>query len=173
MIKIETMNLKDLPQIKDLIYRSFLNDEHSNHTEQDFVEYLVYTKNFVPELALTAKKKDKIVRFLMLYPIGFKGVGAFKALGLAPLCVGPEFQKQGIGSSLLREAHRRAKRAYDIIALVGHPAYYLRFGYEKASKYNTIFPFELPDEVKMIKRLHEKIELSGDYQIEYPQGYFA
>lgn len=57
MIKIETMNLKDLPQIKDLIYRSFLNDEHSNHTEQDFVEYLVYTKNFVPELALTAKKK--------------------------------------------------------------------------------------------------------------------
>lgn len=173
MIKIETMDLKDLPQIKDLVYRSFLNEPHSDHTEQDFVEHLVHTENFVSQLALIAKKDNKIVGFLMLYPIGFKGAGTLKALGLAPLSVDPAFQKQGIGSALLRAAHRRAKRAYDVITLVGHPGYYPRFGYEQASKYHVAFPFDLPEEVKMIKLLHEKTELLGNYKIEYPIGYFA
>lgn len=172
MLIIETTDLKDLPVIKKMIYRSFLDEPHSNHTEQDSVETLTKTSAFVPHLSLTAKLDDKIVGYLLLYPIGLKGPSALNALGLAPLSVDPEYQQQGIGSALLREAHKRAKRSFDLITLVGHPTYYPKFGYEPAHKHNIVFPFDLPQEILMVKLLKEPLDLSATHKIVYPSPYF-
>jgi putative acetyltransferase len=45
----------------------------------------------------------------------------------------PEYQRRGIGSALIREGLSRLK-ALDAAGccLVGHPAYYRRFGFENA-----------------------------------------
>ena len=62
--------------------------------------------------------------------------GAHPALGLGPLGVLPEHQKQGVGQALMH-AVLGAADAQDeqIVALLGAPAYYGRFGFEPSHRY--------------------------------------
>lgn len=50
-------------------------------------------------------------------------------LHLAPLAVKPEFQKQGIGSELLRFALRQAEIKEKAIFVLGAPGFYKKFGF--------------------------------------------
>ncbi|MDD2389600.1 MAG: N-acetyltransferase [Desulfobacterales bacterium] len=51
-------------------------------------------------------------------------------LHLAPLAVAPEFQKQGIGSELLRFALRQAVIKEQTIFVLGDPNFYQKFGFD-------------------------------------------
>ena len=76
------------------------------------------------------------------------------SLALAPVAVLPEFQRQGIGSALIREAHRRAADSgYRSAVVLGHKDYYPRFGYRKAADFGIAFPFGLPQECCMAVEL--------------------
>ena len=62
--------------------------------------------------------------------------GTAQGMGLAPMAVLPERQRQGIGSLLARagiEAMR--KRKCPFIIVLGHPEYYPRFGFVPASQH--------------------------------------
>ena len=51
-------------------------------------------------------------------------------LGIAPLAVVPGRQNERIGSQLMRNVIERAKaQNVDALFLLGHPAYYPRFGF--------------------------------------------
>jgi putative acetyltransferase len=55
------------------------------------------------------------------------------AVALAPLAVRPALQRQGIGSSLVREGLKRCRQAGEsIVVVVGHPGFYPRFGFSHA-----------------------------------------
>ena len=56
-------------------------------------------------------------------------------LGLGPLAVAPDHQKQGVGAALVEEGLKlcRENKAR-LIAVLGDPAYYERFGFEPAAK---------------------------------------
>ena len=67
------------------------------------------------------------------------------SLSVAPLAVLPEFQRQGIGGMLIREAHKiAASLGYGSAVLLGHKDYYPRFGYQKAINFGIGFPFDVP-----------------------------
>jgi putative acetyltransferase len=51
-------------------------------------------------------------------------------LHLAPLAVKPEFQRQGIGSEMLRFALRQEVIKASTIYVLGDPAFYRKFGFE-------------------------------------------
>lgn len=51
-------------------------------------------------------------------------------LHLAPLAVKPEYQRQGIGSELLRFALRQEVIKANTIFVLGDPAFYQKFGFE-------------------------------------------
>jgi len=56
--------------------------------------------------------------------------GMLRATALAPLAVAPDRQNQGIGQALTRHAIGRLRdRGHDLIVVLGHPAYYARFGF--------------------------------------------
>lgn len=61
-------------------------------------------------------------------------------LHLAPMAVAPEFQKQGVGSELLRFALRQAPIKDQALFVLGEPGYYKRFGFEPCSA--PICPFD-------------------------------
>ncbi len=62
---------------------------------------------------------------------------------LAPLCVTPEHQGQGIGSALVRAGLDRVTSDGAVMALVlGNPAYYGRFGF--AATRDVAAPYGLP-----------------------------
>ncbi|MCF8057390.1 MAG: N-acetyltransferase [Desulfocapsa sp.] len=61
-------------------------------------------------------------------------------LHLAPLAVKPEFQKQGIGSELLRFALRQDVIKEKTLYVLGDPGFYQKFGFE--SCVNPVCPFD-------------------------------
>lgn len=68
------------------------------------------------------------------------------------MAVLPEGQRQGIGSRLVRSGLDRLRdQACPFVIVLGHPKYYPRFGFERASKYGINSQWAgVPDEAFMI-----------------------
>ena len=76
------------------------------------------------------------------------------SLGLAPVSVVPKYQRIGVGSALIREAHKRAgELGYKSAVLLGHKDYYPRFGYKRAIDFGIEFQFDVPSEYCMVVEL--------------------
>ena len=60
-------------------------------------------------------------------------------LHLAPMAVTPDFQKQGVGSELLRFALRQEVIKSQALFVLGEPDYYGRFGFEPCSQPVCLF----------------------------------
>lgn len=59
-----------------------------------------------------------------------------RALGLGPLAVAPEHQRQGIGFQLVKAGLTECQLSgYDLVVLLGDPRYYGRFGFQRASAF--------------------------------------
>lgn len=61
-------------------------------------------------------------------------------LHLAPIAVAPDFQKQGIGTELLRFALRQAAVKSEPLFVLGEPFYYKKFGFEPCRQ--PLCPFD-------------------------------
>ena len=72
-------------------------------------------------------------------------------MGLAPLAVLPDYQRRGIGSVLVeRGLAALRERRCPFVVVLGHPAYYPRFGFERASAHGLRSQWEgVPDEAFM------------------------
>jgi putative acetyltransferase len=80
--------------------------------------------------------------------------GVFSAMGLAPLAVHPDYQKQGIGSQLVREGLKVCERiGHDVVVVLGHPEYYPRFGFVTASQKGLRCEYDVRDEVFMVAEM--------------------
>jgi putative acetyltransferase len=61
-----------------------------------------------------------------------------RGYGLAPMAVRPGWQPRGIGSALITEGTRRLREAgASYVIVLGHPEYYPRFGFERASQHGV------------------------------------
>jgi putative acetyltransferase len=89
---------------------------------------------WLPALSLIATDRSGTVIGHVLATRGH--VGAAPALGLAPLGVRPDHQRHGVGSALMH-AVLAAADALDepLVALLGDPAYYQRFGFLPSTDY--------------------------------------
>ncbi|MFF9073354.1 GNAT family N-acetyltransferase [Streptomyces sp. NPDC014735] len=77
-------------------------------------------------------------------------VGDAPVLALAPVATAPEQQRRGAGQAAVRAALDAARlRAESVVLVLGHPAYYPRFGFVPASRYGIRPAFDVPDEAMM------------------------
>ncbi|MER7056964.1 MULTISPECIES: N-acetyltransferase [unclassified Streptomyces] len=77
-------------------------------------------------------------------------VGASPALCLAPVAVRPERQNSGAGSAAVRAALTAAERLGERhVVVLGHPEYYPRFGFVRASVHGIGLTIDVPDEALM------------------------
>lgn len=75
-------------------------------------------------------------------------------LALAPLSVHPNYQKKGIGTHLMTDTLQTLKeKQFDSVFVLGHPAYYKKFGFLPSSTWKVEAPFPVPEEALMAKEL--------------------
>jgi len=106
-------------------------------------------------LSLVAVIDDRVVGHLFFTPATIETADhTWPALGLAPLAVLPEYQRQGIGSALMKAGLAECARlGYERVIVLGHPDYYSRFGFMRASQYGIRPAWEAPDEAFMVLEL--------------------
>ena len=146
-ITIRQESPQDHTAVYELIRAAFASVGDSNHSEQDLVEHLRHSSSFIPELSLVAEiGQGELVGHVLMTRIRIiNDAQAFPSLAVAPLSVHPSWQRQGIGSMLIREAHRRAAAlGYGSAVLLGYPGYYPRLGYLPAHRFGIRFPFDAP-----------------------------
>lgn len=108
-----------------------------------------------PQVSLVALKEEEIVGHIFFSSVSIVSDSAsFRALGLGPMAVLPEYQKQGIGSRLVREGLKESQRLNQyIVVVLGHSEYYPRFGFVPASRKGLRCEYQVPDEVFMVAEL--------------------
>jgi len=170
-IKIRQEISSDYGDVKKLIKLAFENKESSIHKEHIFVEKLRYSNSFIPSLSLVAVTPEKqIVGHILLIKIFINGQ---TLLALAMISVLPSWQKKGIGSKLIAEAHQIAKnRGYGSIIVSGYSNYFLPSTYKRLNYYNIELPFSTPCENNMVYELIPDALAGINGTAIYPEEFF-
>ncbi|WP_409274215.1 GNAT family N-acetyltransferase [Neobacillus sp. SCS-31] len=146
----------DYQAVEEVIKRAFSDVEISDKTEHHLVKRLRGSEAFIPELSLVAvhEATGELVGQILFTKAK---VGDTETLALAPITVLPEFQNRGIGGNLVNKGLELAKElGYASAFVLGHPGYYQKFGFKKASLWGIKAPWVVPDEAFMALELHGK-----------------
>lgn len=166
---------EDRAAVSAVVARAFEDMAESDHQEHFLVERLRDSEAFLPALSLVAELENgRIAGYILLTKSEI--VSAEKTipvLALAPLAVLPDFQNQGIGTALITRAHEIAAHSgFGLSVLLGHPTYYPKFGYRKASDYGISFPFDAPDDCALVKALRPGALRGVSGVVRYPKAFF-
>lgn len=149
-MKIRPETSSDYPSIAEVNIKAF-----GTENEAKLIEKIRSSPRYIPELSLVAQIDNKIVGYILFSYIDLinqENCATLPVLGLAPLAVIPEYQNQGIGTSLVNTGLEIAHQQQEVLVVVlGHPEYYSRFGFETSINYQIQSPFDVPDEVFMVK----------------------
>lgn len=97
--------------------------------------------SFIPELNYVAEIDGKIVGHIIYSKA--KIIDAdnkeYEIINFGPLSVLPELRNNGIGTILMEHTIEKAREmGFRAIVFFGHPDYYPRFGFSRASRYNIV-----------------------------------
>ncbi|MDI1482725.1 N-acetyltransferase [Polyangium sp. y55x31] len=108
-------------------------------------------------LSLVAEQDGCVVGHVLFSPVVIdREDGREVAQGLAPMAVLPAWHRKGIGSTLVREGLERLREAgHGAVVVLGHPAYYPRFGFEPAARFGLRWEVPGHDEAFMALSLRE------------------
>ena len=97
-----------------------------------------------------------VVGHILLSPVTLASNYAPVLMGMGPVAVTPERQRLGIGSALISAGLDECRRlGAGGVIVVGHPEFYPRFGFSRASGFGLTCEFEVLDEVFMALELVE------------------
>ena len=149
----------DIPAIREVNQRAF-----SGTQEAQIVDAL---RSSCPELiSLVAVFEEQVAGHILFSPVVVESAhGVVQGMGLGPLAVLPEHQSQGIGAQLARAGLGIVKgTSCPFVVVLGHPDYYPRFGFERASVHGVHSQWpQVPDEAFMLLVLDKPAmqEVSG------------
>ncbi|MFF4104777.1 GNAT family N-acetyltransferase [Streptomyces sp. NPDC001903] len=155
----------DIPAIRAVNLAAF-----ETPLEADLVDALRADSSWIEGLSIVSVDGDgTLVGHALLTR---SHIGDTPALCLGPVAVLPEHQKTGAGSAAIRAALRAAQDMGErYVAVLGHPAYYPRFGFTRASAHGIRLSIEVPDEAVMALTLDEAHPLpSGTVRYAAPFG---
>jgi len=132
------------PTDYDAIRRLHLAAFAPSTVEAQLVDDLRAAGDHVPDLCLVHEQGGHVM-------LSRGDVDGRPALGLGPIGVDPARQKQGIGAELMRAVIERAQQTeYTVIALLGHPTYYPRFGFRPGAELGITTTYDAPAEAWMV-----------------------
>ncbi|MGA5129779.1 GNAT family N-acetyltransferase [Streptomyces olivoreticuli] len=155
----------DIPTIRAIVLAAF-----ETPLEADLVDALRADSSWTDGLSVVSTDEDgEVIGHALLTRCH---IGDTPALCLAPVAVRPEHQKSGAGSAAIRAALAAAEDMGErYVVVLGHPAYYPRFGFTRASAHGIGLTIDVPDEAMMALALDEAHPLpSGTVRYAAPFG---
>ncbi|MGP3927132.1 GNAT family N-acetyltransferase [Streptomyces sp. 8N616] len=155
----------DIPTIRDINLAAF-----ETQLEADLVDALRVDSSWIDGLSIVSADEDgKLIGHALLTRCHIDDT---PALCLAPVAVWPEYQKSGAGSAAIRAALTEARdRGEYYVTVLGHPTYYPRFGFTRASTHGIGLTIDVPDEAMMALTLDQAHPLpSGTVRYAAPFG---
>jgi putative acetyltransferase len=151
-MKIQSDKPEDLAAIRKVNIAAF-----GRESEADLVDRL---RGSASTLSFVAVESAQIVGHIFFSQVtmpdsgGSANAGDLLVLGLAPVAVLPEYQRQGIGSLLIGHGLAECTRlGCKAVVVLGSPAYYPRFGFIPAKDKGLRCDYPVPDEAFMVLEL--------------------
>ena len=145
---IRTEKPEDLEAVRNVNIAAFERENEANLVDR--LRGIASTFSFV------AVQSDRIVGHIFFSPVVVEGKCSsnLSILGLAPVAVLPEYQRQGIGTLLIQQGLEECGRSgFQAVVVLGHPDFYSRFGFFPASRKSLKCEYDVPDEAFMVLEL--------------------
>jgi putative acetyltransferase len=109
----------------------------------------------VDAVSLVAVVGDHVVGHVLFTSVRIEGSQrTTAAVGLGPMAVLPEHQRRGVGSALVRAGLDVCRRlGHAVVVVLGHPAYYQRFGFVAAGTKGIQYERVVPSEAFLVLEL--------------------
>nr|WP_278030565.1 GNAT family N-acetyltransferase [Zhihengliuella halotolerans] len=145
------------PSEKDRV-REVVSAAFATEAEADLVDALRREPEWMPGLAWVGEDPERgIVAHALLTRCR---IGEADALALAPCAVDPAEQRRGVGTAVISGALEAAReRGERYVVVLGHSAYYPRFGFRAASAFGVDIPGGAPDGALMV------LDLGGAWDV--------
>jgi putative acetyltransferase len=159
-----TEKTDDIPAIHDVVAAAF-----ETSAEADLVDALRADQSWIEGLSVvTVGEAGEVVGHALLTRCH---IDATPALCLAPCAVRPDQQRSGAGSAAIRAALAAARAIGEHhVVVLGHPTYYPRFGFTRASTHGIRLSIDVPDEALMALSLTGTPLPSGMVRYAAPFG---
>ena len=144
-MKIRLLEETDLANVLHVIETAFPVEE--NKVIMELATELVEDASKYQIRSLVAEIDNQIIGYVSYSPIFVKPDESISGYILAPLAVSPDYQKQGVGSNLIRAGIDILKtEGVDALMVYGDPNYYGRFGFNEptARLFTPPYPLEYP-----------------------------
>ncbi len=145
---IRTEKPEDVEAVRNVNIAAFGRENEANLVDR--LRGMESTFSFV------AVQSDRIVGHILFSPVVVAGKCSsnLSILGLAPVAVLPEYQRQGIGTLLIQQGLEECRRSgFQAVVVLGHPDFYSRFGFIPASRKSLKCEYDVPDEAFMVLEL--------------------
>ena len=152
----------DIAAVHAINVDAFTTSELGYSGEAEIVDQIRSSHQGV--LSLVAEAAGKVVGHILFSPVTIGDADrAVIGMGLGPMAVSSACQREGIGTQLVEEGIRQLRaRGTPFIVVLGHPQYYPRFGFRRASALGIHCEYDgVPDEAFMVLVLDETLVAQG------------
>src|SRR5262245_36127987 len=130
VIRVRAERPDDRSLVRGVLVRAFPSD-----AEARLVDALRgKTDPQVSLVAVDAAAAERVIGHILFTPVEVRsGAETWRAIGLAPMAVAPERQREGIGAALVQAGIAACGALGEhVVVVLGHPDYYPRFGFVPA-----------------------------------------
>ena len=140
MITIRHETPDDYTTVENIIRQSFYNVYMPGCYEHYLAHIIRQHEDFIHELDFVLEKNGKIIGQIMYTKAKLidENKNEKVVLTFGPVCILPEYQKQGYGKRLIEHSMKEAYQlGYDTIVILGNPGTYVRLGFQSCKDFHV------------------------------------
>jgi putative acetyltransferase len=162
---IRSAQVGDGDAILSVVRSAFTDPTRDGQGEVDIVTETWRRAASPMGLELVAEDEGSIVGHALA---GVGSLGGMPTIGIAPLSVVPERQRQGVGTALMSALLARVEAdGWPIAVVLGDPAYYSRFGFQASARYGITYRPAGSDNPHFMVRAFSKVPVDLDLDYTY------
>ncbi|MPN39776.1 hypothetical protein SDC9_187306 [bioreactor metagenome] len=174
IIQIRNEKETDYEKVEEITRKAFWNLYVPGCIEHYLVHVMRPHKDFLPELDLVIQVDNQVIGNIMYTKTKLIDESGEEKdiLTFGPVCILPEYQREGYGKQLMEYSFERAAAlGYDVIVIFGNPDNYVSRGFKSCKKYNICLENGTYPSAMMVKELKPDV-LDGRKWVYYQSPVF-